>query len=90
MGLGAGGRGQFLFERNPSDMTSATNVPLMKKRSDFGDMTMDFKVLFRIKKLVNDYIRGSYFLYLYLFYFFLIAFFPDALIFGFTIAFNSI
>jgi len=48
MGLGAGGRGQFLFERNPSDVSYKRSFD--EKRSDFGDMTMDFKVLFRIKK----------------------------------------
>ena len=66
MGLGAGGRGQFLFERNPADISYKRSFDL-KKSSDFGDMTMDFKVLFRIKKVVNDYIRGSYFLYLHFF-----------------------
>ena len=83
-GVGCGREGSISFWKKPCWHQLQTFF-WFKKSSDFGDMTMDFKVLFRIKKVVNDYIRGSYFLYLH---FFLIAFFPDALIFGFTIAFN--
>ena len=66
-GVGCGREGSISFWKKPFWHQLQTFL-WWKKRSDFGDMTMDFKVLFRIKKLVNDYIRGSYFLYLYFFW----------------------
>ena len=67
MGLGAGGRGQFLFERNPSDISYKRSFD-EKKGQILATWQWISRCYLELKKIVNDYIRGSYFLYLYFFW----------------------